>query len=151
MPTQTDYDILYIDIAHRIAKMSKARRLKVGAVIVKDNCIISYGWNGTASGEDNNCEDELEDGTLVSKDSIIHAEINSLLKIISSGISVKDATMYLTHSPCLPCARFIFQSNVIKEVVYGEDYRNLEAVNWLKKKKILVRKKTNSSTKYTFD
>ncbi len=144
MPSDTEYNKLYIDIAIRIAQMSKARRLKVGAVVVKDNCIISYGWNGSASGEDNNCEDELEDGTLVTKDSIIHAEHNAILKMIGSSSNVKDAIMFLTHSPCLTCSRFIFQSQAIREIIYGEKYRNLDGVNWLKKKGILVRQKCDS-------
>lgn len=165
MPNRADYDKLYIDIAVRIAKMSKARRKKVGAIIVKDHCIVSYGWNGTASGEDNCCENPKigidfslnPDGVLkdrfkpndhITKDSVIHAEMNALLKMVGSSGDATGATMYITISPCLICSRFIYQSKAIKEVVYGKMYKDLDGANWLKKKRILVRERSDDKLQF---
>lgn len=160
MPSEIEYHNLYIDIAKRVAKMSKAKRLKVGAIVVKDHSIISYGYNGTPRGDDNCCEERktipIEPNTgaplpveyyldnpnnLVTKDSVVHAELNALLKLVGSTESVKDATMYITHSPCLPCCRLMVQTNgAIREVIYGEEYRDLNGIDYLKSKGILVRK-----------
>jgi dCMP deaminase len=139
----------YIDIAHRVAELSHARRLKVGAVIVKDD-VITYGYNGMPSGWDNNCEDEtvelysgfeaaIHHTVLKTKPEVLHAESNAVSKMAKSTVSARDADMFITHSPCLDCAKMIFQAGV-KRVFYSEDYRNDAGVKFLKKSGITVEK-----------
>lgn len=123
---KSKYVNFYMTTAHEAAKMSHAERLKVGAVIVKDSRIISYGYNGTPSGMDNKCEDE--DGN--TKPEVLHAEANALMKAASSPESTAGAGLYLTHSPCLQCAKMILQAN-IGYVVYNEKYRDLAGVKFL--------------------
>lgn len=148
MPSQGEYDRLYLDIAWRIAKMSKAKRRKVGAIIVKDDMIVSYGYNGTPSGEDNCCEIKdkkgnyilNEKGDTISKDTVVHAEINSLLKAAKLGVDLRGATMYITATPCMNCAVFIYQSGAISQIVYDEEYRITAPIDWLREKGIRTRK-----------
>lgn len=139
----------YIDIAHRVAELSHARRLKVGAVIVKDD-VITYGYNGMPSGWDNNCEDEtvelysghegaIHRTVLKTKPEVLHAESNAISKIAKSTVSARDADMFITHSPCIDCAKLIFQAGV-KQVFYSTDYRSDDGVNFLKKSGITVEK-----------
>jgi dCMP deaminase len=139
----------YIDIAHRVAELSHARRLKVGAVIVKDD-VITYGYNGMPSGWDNDCEDEtvelyagfeaaIHHTVLKTKPEVLHAESNAVSKMAKSTVSARDADMFITHSPCLDCAKLIFQAGV-KRVFYSEDYRSDAGVNFLKKSGITVEK-----------
>lgn len=118
--------LFYFDVAKRVAELSHAKRLKVGAVIVKDHRILSYGYNGTPAGFDNCCEVEN-----VTKPEVIHAEMNAIAKISYHGDSCKDATMFLTHSPCVECAKIILQSG-ISNVYYLEDYRSTAGVDLLK-------------------
>jgi dCMP deaminase len=115
------YIKLYIDIATRIAEMSFAKRLHVGAVIVKKDNIISFGWNGMPSGWDNECEDVVTptlpylhgDGpTLKTKPEVLHAEQNALAKLAKSTESGDGATMFITHAPCIDCAKLVFQSGI---------------------------------------
>lgn len=139
------YIDLYNDFAHRIAKLSYARRLQVGAVIVKDD-VVTYGYNGMPSGWDNNCEDDIyeEDGfhvTLKTKPEVLHAESNAISKIARSTISAKDADMFITHSPCIDCAKLIFQAGV-RRVFYSEDYRSRVGVEFLEKSGVAVEKIT---------
>lgn len=147
MPNKEEYSKLYIDLSKRVAEMSKAVRLQVGAMIVKNHSIVSYGYNGTPSGDDNCCEvrvggSEPQEGDrpedLVTKDNVIHAEMNALLKMVGSTESVKGATMFITHAPCLRCSEFLVQTGAIKKVVYGQEYKNLDGVEYLKKKGIDV-------------
>jgi dCMP deaminase len=126
-------DKLYMDIALRISLESKAHRKKVGCVIVKDNNIISFGYNGTPSGFNNKCEDRNNN----SKPEVIHAEMNSFAKLAKTGVSCDKATMYLTLSPCYDCSKLIIQSG-IKRLVFSEKYRNTEPLELLKKAKIQV-------------
>ena len=161
----------YMDIATRFAQLSYARRLQVGAVIVKNDSIISLGYNGTPAGWDNNCEDkewmpidaggwispeeaveqwpykevsEL-DGSyigryrLVTKPEVLHAEMNSLMKLAKSNESGNGASMFVTHSPCLECAKGIYQAG-IKEVYFKNQYRSDDGINFLKKCKIHIEK-----------
>lgn len=135
----------YLDIAHRVAELSHARRLKVGAVIVKDD-VITYGYNGMPSGWDNNCEDDIyeEDGfhiTLKTKPEVLHAESNAVSKIARSTVSACDADMFITHSPCIDCAKLIFQAGV-RRVFYSEDYRSRVGVEFLEKSGVAVEKIT---------
>lgn len=139
----------YIDIAHRVAELSYARRLKVGAVIVKDD-VITYGYNGMPSGWDNDCEDEtvelysgfeaaIHHTVLKTKPEVLHAESNAVSKMAKSTVSARDADMFITHSPCIDCAKMIFQAGV-KRVFYSEDYRSDAGVEFLKKSGITVEK-----------
>jgi dCMP deaminase len=110
-----------MDTAYRFAELSTARRAKVGAIVVKDERIISIGYNGMPSGWDNCCEDELEDGTLKTKPQVLHAEANAIAKLAQSPESAKDAVLFCTHMPCMECAKLIYQSG-IRTVYYGEQY-----------------------------
>lgn len=135
---------LYMDWAKRTAQLSHARRLQVGAVIVKDDSVISYGYNGMPAGWENNCEDECkwpggEIRGLVTKPEVLHAEMNSLMKLAKSLSSGNQASMFITHSPCLECAKGIYQAG-IKEVFYGEDYRSEDGINFLKKCGVKIEK-----------
>ena len=141
----------YMDVAERFAELSTARRLKVGAIIVKDNRIISIGYNGMPSGWDNNCEDKIycDDGDwseqqlpkdsnlpwkkykLVTKPEVIHAEANSISKLASSNESGKDADIFITHAPCMNCAKLIYGSK-IKNVYFKNIYKTNDGVNFLK-------------------
>lgn len=128
------YDHLYMDIAIRVSEMSYAVRNKVGAVIVKDGNIISFGWNGTPSGFPNCCE--YGD---ITKSEVIHAESNALIKLAKSTGNADGATLYLTLSPCYDCCKLIIQSG-IKRVVYRDVYRVTEPIEFLKEAGILVEK-----------
>jgi dCMP deaminase len=128
---------LYMDWAQRCSELSHAKRLHVGAVIVKDDTVISYGYNGMPAGWDNNCEDETyqEDGfhiTLKTKPEVIHAESNAIAKLAKSTNSGQDADLFVTHSPCLECAKLIYQSG-IRRVYFGQNYRDDAGIKFLYK------------------
>lgn len=160
----------YMDVATRFSELSYARRLKVGAIIVKDNRIISIGYNGMPSGWDNNCEhtelipadageylapEEIitkwpfegkfwingqEVNTryrLVTKAEVIHAERNAIDKLASSHESGLGASMFITHGPCLECAKSIYTSG-ISHVYYRDQYRSCDGINFLKKCNVAV-------------
>ena len=121
MDKQNRYDHLYMDLAVRVSEMSHAERAKVGAVIAKDDNIISFGWNGMPRGFDNSCEyTDFADHTYTKKE-VIHAEINCIAKLAKSGHSSDGATMYVTLAPCFTCATSLIQSG-IKRVVYKATY-----------------------------
>ena len=120
------YDKLFIEIATSFSKMSYAKKKKVGAVIVKDNSIISDGYNGTPCGYDNTCENS-DDETLWY---VLHAEANAITKVAKSTGNCKDATLYITLSPCKECSKLIIQSG-IKKVIYKEKYRDITGLNFL--------------------
>jgi dCMP deaminase len=131
-----------MDIARRTAELSHARRLQVGAVIVKDDKIISIGYNGMPAGWDNDCEDQVyeQDGfhiTLTTKPEVLHAETNAIAKLARSNESGLDSDMFITHAPCLDCAKLIYQSG-IKRVFYSEAYRDDAGMQFLKKSGIDV-------------
>ena len=141
---QLRYHSLYMDIAQRVSEMSYAKRLKVGAIIEKDGRIISTGWNGMPAGMDNNCEHEIVTGNgtydhvqLVTRSEVMHAERNAIDKLASSNESSKDATLYITHSPCLECAKSIYTSGV-KTVLYKNLYRSSEGVKFLQAMNVSV-------------
>lgn len=119
-------DSLYMDMAWRISEMSKAERLHVGAVMVTEDRynIISFGWNGQPTGYDNCCEDPETGKTL---DSVLHAEENAILKSARVGVSTKGSILYVTHSPCIKCARMAWQSGV-SSVHYAVDYRSDDGI-----------------------
>ena len=122
-------------MAQEWAKLSYCERRKVGALIVKDRMIISDGYNGTPSGFDNCCEDN--DGK--TQWFVLHAEANAILKLASSTQSAKDATLYLTLSPCKECSKLILQSG-IKKIVYIDDYSDNDGINFLRNHGIEVMK-----------
>lgn len=103
------------------SKLSYARRCKVGCLIVKNNQIISDGYNGTPKGFDNNCEDEVN-GVLITKPIVLHAESNAISKIAKSNNSAENSTLYVTCSPCFECSKLIIQAG-IKRVVHSHFYR----------------------------
>lgn len=130
-----------MDIAQRTAELSHARRLKVGSIIVKEDRIISIGYNGMPAGWDNNCENELHQPVgrvdLVTKPEVLHAETNAIAKLARSGDSGLDADLFVTHAPCLDCAKLIYQSG-IKRVFFGQAYRDTAGVDFLKNSDIQV-------------
>ena len=111
----------FCNVAEQTAELSTAERLKVGAVIVKDNRILSVGYNGTPSGWDNTCE-YIEDGELRTKAEVLHAEANALMKLCKSTESSENATLFITHTPCIECAKLIHQSGV-KNVYCINEYK----------------------------
>jgi len=122
---------LYNNIAHEVAKMSHARRLQVGAVIVKDDRVISMGYNGMPAGWENNCESTQEDGTLKTRLEVLHAESNAIAKLAKSNDSGLGADLFVTHAPCMECSKLIFQSG-ISRVYYSQDYRDDSGIKFLK-------------------
>jgi dCMP deaminase len=135
------YIDLYMDWATRTAQLSHARRLHVGAVIVKDDTVISYGYNGMPAGWDNNCEEEYlhEDGgtTLTTKPEVLHAESNAVAKLARGNNSGLDADIFITHAPCLDCAKLIYQSG-IRRVWFSQAYRDDSGVKFLQRSGIEV-------------
>ena len=158
---------LYMDWAKRTAQLSHAKRLQVGAVIVKDDSVISYGYNGMPAGWDNDCEDkvwdsgaggwldpeeieakypyeEWHDGAgrnvrygLKTKTEVLHAESNAIAKLAKSSNSGLGADLFVTHSPCLDCAKLIYQSG-ISRVYYGANYRDDAGKEFLEKSGVIV-------------
>jgi dCMP deaminase len=148
----------YMRTAETFAELSHARRLHVGAIVVKDDRIISIGYNGMPAGWDNNCEDKIysndytdntdyweyqeEDGTaynLKTKPEVLHAEMNALFKLAKSTESGNNASMFVTHAPCIECAKGIYQAG-IKEVFYGSEYRSTDGIDFLQKCNIKIEK-----------
>ena len=162
----------YMKTAEVFAGLSSARRLHVGAIIVKDDRIISIGYNGMPSGWDNNCEDkeymssdaggwlspeEIEEQwpnqeqmlpkednlwrryALKTKPEVLHAETNAIAKLAKSTESGADAVLFVTHAPCLDCAKLVYQSG-INSVYYRNSYRNEDGINFLKKCNVEVNK-----------
>lgn len=125
----------YLNTAHIFANLSKANKLKVGALLVKDERIISIGYNGTPSGWSNVCEDE--NGKTVPE--VIHAEQNCISKLAKSTESGDNSIMFITHSPCMQCAKSIYNAG-IKEVYYNIDYRDDSGIIFLEKCGISVKK-----------
>jgi dCMP deaminase len=159
---------LYMDWAKRCSELSHARRLHVGAVIVKDDTVISYGYNGMPAGWDNNCEDQVWDKGaggwlspeeieeqypyegwhegaqrnvrygLKTKPEVLHAESNAIAKLAKSNNSGLGADLFVTHSPCLDCAKLIYQSG-ISRVWYGANYRDDSGVRFLEKSGVEIK------------
>ena len=127
------------------SQLSSARRLQVGCVVVKDNTIIGIGYNGMPSGWDNNCEEVVNvnpsdprydynnfNKELKTKPEVLHAETNALAKIARSTNSSDGASMFITHAPCLDCAKLVYQSG-IKSVYYRNSYKNTDGIDFLNK------------------
>lgn len=159
-----------MDTAHRFAELSTARRLHVGAIVVKDDRIISIGYNGMPAGWDNNCEkrdymsidaggwldpDEIKERwpfveedidpdlgyarryALKTKPEVLHAESNAIAKLARSNESGDGASLFVTHAPCMDCAKLIYQSG-IKEVYYRNSYRSSDGIDFLKRCEIKI-------------
>jgi dCMP deaminase len=124
----------YMDVAERFAQLSSAKRLNVGAIVVKDDRIISIGYNGMPSGWDNCCEHEGK-----TKPEVLHAEANALTKLAGSHESGKDATLFCTHAPCIDCAKLIYQTG-IDTVYYKNDYRSTQGLDFLTKSGVKINK-----------
>ena len=125
---QLKYDKAYLKMALEWGKLSHCKRKQVGALIVKDRMIISDGFNGTPTGFENCCEDEIGD----TKWEVLHAEANAILKVASSTQSAKNATLYITLSPCTQCSKLIHQAG-IKRVVYANAYKDNAGLKFLEK------------------
>ena len=125
----------FMDTAERFAQLSSAKRLQVGSVVVKDNRIISIGYNGMPTGWTNECEDVVQhsDDTvgLKTKDEVIHAEANSIIKLARDGESGNGADLFCTHAPCIHCAKLIYGAG-IKKVYYRDTYRDSLGLDFLK-------------------
>ena len=143
-------------IAETVATMSHARRLQVGSIVVKDDRVISIGYNGMPAGWDNNCEDKVyatewsidnarweyqeEDGTvynLKTKPEVLHAESNAISKLAKSSESGDGATIFITHAPCVDCAKLIYQSG-INSVFFRNSYRSNDGIEFLKQSGVKV-------------
>jgi dCMP deaminase len=167
---------LYMDWASRTAQLSHARRLQVGAVVVKDDTVISYGYNGMPAGWDNDCEnvewcsaggwlspEEIEEGwpyegsyldadgneiqgryRLKTKPEVLHAESNAIAKLAKSTNSGLGATLFVTHSPCIECAKLIYQSG-INSVYYNKNYRDDSGIKFLEKSGVGVQQVLDSN------
>lgn len=126
----------YMDTAERFGALSTAKRLQVGAIVVKDNRIISIGYNGMPAGWTNVCEWTVDDGmgydTGKTKPEVIHAEANCIAKLAGSNESGRGAEMYITHSPCIECAKQIYSSGISK-VYYKNEYRSTQGIEFLQK------------------
>lgn len=149
---------MYMTIAETIAQQSSAKRLQVGAIIVKEDRVISLGYNGMPAGWTNECENKVyatafsvdnnswdyqeEDGTLYNlktRDEVIHAEANAIAKLAKSTESGDGATMFLTHAPCIQCAKQIYTAG-IKKVYYRNTYRDTNGLDFLENCKVEVEK-----------
>ncbi len=138
------FDKAHMQTANVYAKLSPAKRLKVGCILVKENRIVSIGYNGTPSGWSNECEYPSKRGALTgnvielkTKPEVLHAETNAIAKVARSTESAEGATLYTTHAPCLECSKLIYQSG-ISAVYYEKEYRTDTGVKFLKKSGIPV-------------
>jgi dCMP deaminase len=137
MAKQQDLDIVHMNAAMQYASLSRALRKKVGAVLVTRQGIIVPGFNGTPRGSDNSCEYVGEDDALITKSSVIHAELNCIMKAAREGVSVIDSTIYVTMSPCEPCSAMLIQAGV-RRVVFADKYRCTAGLDLLKNSDILI-------------
>jgi len=138
----------FMDTAERFAQLSSAKRLKVGAVVVKDNRIISIGYNGMPAGWTNECEEVVTpslpylqgDGpVLKTKDEVIHAEANAILKLARDGESGNGSSLFCTHAPCIQCAKLIHGAG-IQKLYYRDSYRDDNGLAFLEACNIEVQK-----------
>ena len=133
----------YMKTAETFSECSTAKRLHVGAIVVKDDRIISIGYNGMPSGWDNDCEDIKinNDGQyeLKTKPEVLHAETNAIAKLAKSNESGLGATMFITHSPCMDCAKLVYQSG-INTVYYRNSYRDETGIQFLEKAGVKIEK-----------
>ena len=140
------FDKAHMQTAKVYARLSPAKRLKVGAILVKEGRIISIGYNGTPSGWSNDCEYPSKRGALTgnvielkTKPEVLHAETNAIAKVARSTESADGATLYTTHAPCLECSTLIYQSGIIS-VFYESEYRTQDGIKFLQKSGVTIRK-----------
>lgn len=145
MPSKEELDSVYMGTAILHSKLSKARRATVGAVLVTKEGVCLTGYNGTAIGRDNNCENEVQHWEyshcttwLETKSETIHAELNCILKAAREGVSCLGATIYTTLSPCVPCSAMLVNAGVA-EVVYGDKYADSRGLDLLQDCGIITR------------
>ena len=135
----------FMDTAERFAQLSSAKRLQVGAVVVKDNRIISIGYNGMPSGWTNECENVVQHSddtvSLVTKDEVIHAEANAILKLARDGESGYGSSLFCTHAPCIHCSKLIHGAGISK-VYYRDTYRDSIGLEFLEKCNIEIERVT---------
>jgi dCMP deaminase len=134
----------YMKVAETFAELSSAKRLHVGAIVVKEDRIISIGYNGMPAGWDNDCEYEFKHPQtkiteLVTRKEVLHAETNAIAKLAKSTESGDGATMFVTHAPCMDCAKLIYQSG-INHVLYRNSYKSDDGINFLAKAGVSVEK-----------
>ncbi len=130
---QHQFDLRYLEMARIWSTNSYCKRRQVGALIVKDRMIISDGYNGTPVGFENECEDENDH----TKSYVLHAEANAITKVAKSNNSSEGATLYITASPCLECAKLIIQAGICR-VVFSDNYRILDGIELLKRANIEI-------------
>lgn len=135
MDREKRFDRSYLEMAAVWAKNSYCTRRQVGAILVKDRMVISDGYNGTPSGFENVCEDDNG----VTKPYVLHAEANAITKVAKSSNSSLGATLYITDSPCLECAKLIIQAGIVR-VVYSNEYRISDGVDLLRRAGVRVEK-----------
>ncbi|MCL2737974.1 MAG: dCMP deaminase family protein [Bacteroidales bacterium] len=135
MDKKEQFDRRYLEMADVWAQNSYCRKRQVGALLVKNRMIISDGYNGTPSGFENVCEDEQG----ITKPYVLHAEANAITKVARSSNSSEGATLYITSSPCMECAKLIIQAGIIR-VVYKEAYHKPDGVDLLKRAGIEVKR-----------
>jgi len=131
--------LAHLKAAKAYSELSRAQRLKVGAVLVKDDRIISVGYNGTPAGGSNECEylDPIEG--LTTKAEVVHAEMNAIAFAARNGVNTDGCTMVVTHSPCFECSKLLVQSGV-KEIYYETEYRLVDALEFLRAHNVIVEK-----------
>ena len=137
MATKKELDNCYMSVAFAHAKLSKGIRAKVGAALVTESGVILAGYNGLAPSGSNELEYTTEDGQLITKPEVIHAELNCILKAAKEGVSILDSTIYITLSPCLVCSEMLVAAGV-KRVVYYKEYKCTKGIDNLKKHDIIV-------------
>lgn len=141
MASKQETDELYMGVAELYAKISKAKRKKVGACLITTQQVIVGGTNGTARGSDNACERVLPNGELETLPETIHAELNCVLRAAREGVSILGSTVYVSLSPCKPCAAMLIQAGV-KRIVYKEAYRCNSGLQYLHDNNVLVEQLT---------
>lgn len=129
------YDNFYMAIASIVAELSLCNRKKVGSIIVRQNLILSYGFNGTHL-QDEKCEDD----NLSTYDTVIHSEVNSILKAAKHGINLNNSIMYVTHSPCLDCAKTILHSGITCVYYKHTSHHVLEGIIYLQNNGVICEK-----------
>jgi dCMP deaminase len=134
---ETEFLKRYLRIAWEIGQLSRCKRSKAGAIIVRDGNIIAFGYNGTPRKSGNSCEEYDHEGNMVTKDCVIHAESNCIAKAAQSTIGVTGATLFCTMSPCFNCSIQIHNCG-IQHVVYNEQYRKTDGIEFLTDQGILI-------------
>ena len=142
MPSLKDKLNAHIKAANAYSELSKAKRLKVACLLVKDDRVISIGINGMPSGGSNICEEYVQEGPIaekVTKPEVIHAEMNAIAFAAKIGVSTDGCSLVITHSPCYECSKLLIQAG-IKEVYYEKEYRIVDSIKFLKEYNIKVEK-----------